>query len=379
MNLNFLGEALLGEDEARAPAGEVSRRAADAGGRGALGQDLARSIRRSPRWPASTRCACSATGLELLYRGRGAPPFIRADGTAVPKFVYLDMEEYRDLQSHRGGLHAHARPARAGGRERRASRCRRTFRTPPACSGRSTSGRGGAWRRGGAPVTIRIVKGANMEMERVEAVAAGLAAGSVQGEARHGCELQAHAARSAAARRISPRCGSAWRRTTFSTSPMGWFWRRRRMPATACSLRCSKAWRTISGARWWSGTRNMLLYAPACRKEEFLNAIGYLIRRLDENTGPENFLRHAFKLTPEAAEWRALEHGFREFVSRSDADDAPRRTQNRNTSASTSRALRWTGASFDQRTGHRLVAAAEFGMGGGIVRAECDRRRTSRS
>jgi RHH-type proline utilization regulon transcriptional repressor/proline dehydrogenase/delta 1-pyrroline-5-carboxylate dehydrogenase len=75
-------------------------------------------------------------------------------------------------------------------------------------------------------------------------------------------------------------------------------------------------------------TRNLLLYAPACRKEGFLNAIGYLIRRLDENTGPENFLRHAFKLRVGSLEWDQLERGFRECFSVSVAD-APRRTQNR--------------------------------------------------
>ena len=50
-------------------------------------------------------------------------------------------------------------------------------------------------------------------------------------------------------------------------------------------------------------SRNLLLYAPACRKENFINAIGYLIRRLDENTGPENFLRHAFKIEVDSPEW----------------------------------------------------------------------------
>ena len=41
---------------------------------------------------------------------------------------------------------------------------------------------------------------------------------------------------------------------------------------------------------------NLLLYAPACKKKDFIHAIGYLVRRLDENTGPDNFLRHAFRL-----------------------------------------------------------------------------------
>src|SRR5205085_2429125 len=75
-------------------------------------------------------------------------------------------------------------------------------------------------------------------------------------------------------------------------------------------------------------TRNLLLYAPACRKEEFLNAIGYLIRRLDENTGPENFLRHAFKLKVGSSDWEQLERGFR-AASSIEVSDAPRRTQNR--------------------------------------------------
>ena len=51
---------------------------------------------------------------------------------------------------------------------------------------------------------------------------------------------------------------------------------------------------------------NILLYAPACKKEKFINAIGYLVRRLDENTGPSNFLRYAFHLKPGSANWVML-------------------------------------------------------------------------
>ena len=54
----------------------------------------------------------------------------------------------------------------------------------------------------------------------------------------------------------------------------------------------------------------MLLYAPACRQEDFINAIGYLVRRLDENTGPDNFLRHAFNIEVGSAEWQQLEQQF---------------------------------------------------------------------
>ena len=59
----------------------------------------------------------------------------------------------------------------------------------------------------------------------------------------------------------------------------------------------------------------MLLYAPACRQEGFLNAIGYLVRRLDENTGPQNFLRHAYRLQPDSDDFRELSGAFRSSLA----------------------------------------------------------------
>ena len=94
--------------------------------------------------------------------------FTRADGSEVPKFIYLDMEEYRDrritadafMQTlDRPGLeHVHAGIALQ-------AYIPDSYRTQCRIN---------EWARrrlamGGAPVTIRIVKGANMEMERVEA------------------------------------------------------------------------------------------------------------------------------------------------------------------------------------------------------------------
>src|SRR6202012_1597176 len=67
-----------------------------------------------------------------------------------------------------------------------------------------------------------------------------------------------------------------------------------------------------------------------CKKEHFITAIGYLIRRLDENTGPENFLRHAFKIKAGSKDWKKLEQGFLSAQAAMDrVSDAPRRTQNR--------------------------------------------------
>ena len=78
-------------------------------------------------------------------------------------------------------------------------------------------------------------------------------------------------------------------------------------------------------------TKDILLYCPIATKKNFQNAIAYLIRRLDENTGPDNFLRAAFGLKPGTPEWEEqvllFINACRESTS---VSMAPRRTQDRN-------------------------------------------------
>lgn len=45
-----------------------------------------------------------------------------------------------------------------------------------------------------------------------------------------------------------------------------------------------------------SKLHNLILYAPVCDEAHFNNAIAYLVRRLDENTSEDNFMRHFFNL-----------------------------------------------------------------------------------
>ena len=40
----------------------------------------------------------------------------------------------------------------------------------------------------------------------------------------------------------------------------------------------------------------MLLYAPVTRVDDFASAVAYLVRRLDENTSDENYLKAAFDI-----------------------------------------------------------------------------------
>ena len=96
MNVNYLGEAILGEDEAQArlqayvqalqvPEIEVV--------------SIKISTLHSQISPLAREhtIATLCDRLELLYRAAAHVNYLRPDGSLVPKFVYLDMEEYRDM------------------------------------------------------------------------------------------------------------------------------------------------------------------------------------------------------------------------------------------------------------------------------------------
>ncbi|MEG2864868.1 MAG: bifunctional proline dehydrogenase/L-glutamate gamma-semialdehyde dehydrogenase [Mucinivorans sp.] len=56
----------------------------------------------------------------------------------------------------------------------------------------------------------------------------------------------------------------------------------------------------------------IILYTPVVSDEHFLNAVSYLVRRLDENTGPENFLSYSFGLKADSKEWKFLTRQFQD-------------------------------------------------------------------
>ena len=70
---------------------------------------------------------------------------------------------------------------------------------------------------------------------------------------------------------------------------------------------------------------NFILYAPVAASDQFLNAVTYLIRRLDENTAPENYLRHSFGMQENSQEWEYLKQQFLDGVALSATVSAERR------------------------------------------------------
>ncbi len=74
----------------------------------------------------------------------------------------------------------------------------------------------------------------------------------------------------------------------------------------------------------------LLLYTPVVSEAEFDVAISYLFRRLEENAADENFIRHLFSLEPNSAAFQTEANKFRAAVAdRHRVPVGPNRTQDR--------------------------------------------------
>ena len=325
MNLNLLGESLLGEDEAvvRLEKYLAALQSPDVEVLSVKISTIDSQILPIAREHTLGRL-CDR--LELLYRAAAHAGFTREDGSRVPKFLYLDMEEYRDLSlTAEAFMRTLSRPGL--GAVRAGIALQAYVPDSHRWQRRIT-----AWARdrvaaGGSPVTIRIVKGANMEMERIDAALHGWP----QAPFRTKLETDANYKRMLAyalepAHAAAVRVGVA-SHNLFDVA-LGMVLAGRMDAADAVQFEMLEGMANHQRRALFERTRRLLLYAPACRKEDFLNAIGYLIRRLDENTGPENFLGHAFRLEVGGAEWQLLERAFRASCTTA-VGDAPRRTQDR--------------------------------------------------
>jgi len=77
--------------------------------------------------------------------------------------------------------------------------------------------------------------------------------------------------------------------------------------------------------------KHIILYTPVVKANHFLNAISYLVRRLDENTGKDNFLSYTFNLKLDSQHWNFLAEQFIEAYNMKDTiQTTPFRKQNRN-------------------------------------------------
>lgn len=243
-----------------------------------------------------------------LLRAAKEHLFRRFDGVMTPKLVHVDMEEYRDLrltvELFKRTLDLPEFFTTTAGIALQAY-------LPDAMSYQIdlTQYAQGRIARGGAPIRMRLVKGANLGMEQVEASLRGWPQAPYYTKADVDSNFKRmvdFACQKNHAEAIHIGVGS---HNLFDI-------------AYALIMRAEQEveeWVTFEMLEGMAEPMrrvvhylagHMLLYCPVAYAEEFHNAIAYLVRRLDENTGPENFLRIAFGADPDSAPWRDQERRF---------------------------------------------------------------------
>lgn len=327
LNLNHLGEAILGEQEAIRRLNIYLR-------------DLERSDIEYVSIKISTIFSqinildwdkteeILAERLRQLYRTAMHHTFKRADGVRVAKFVNLDMEEYRDLhltkELFKRVLSEEEFLLFSAGIVLQAY-------LPDAfhIQQELTSWAHQRMSRGGAPVKIRIVKGANLAMEQVES-------------SLHDWEQTPYKTKHEVDANYKRMVTFGCQKENAQAVHIGVASHNLFDIAYAMLLRAEHGVEKEITFEMLEGmadhlrrvvqklTGSILLYCPVATREDFQSAIAYLIRRLDENTGPENFLRHSFGLRPGTPDWQQQVELFSRACKEIKTVSAePRRKQNR--------------------------------------------------
>ena len=183
---------------------------------------------------------------------------------------------------------------------------------------------------GGAPVKMRLVKGANLEMETVVSSLRGwpnpIRPSKTEVDANY-LHLLERALLPENARALHLGVAS---HNLFSIAYAHLLAQRngtaRYMTFEMLEGMANHLWRAQS----MLGNR-VILYTPVVKDEHFLNAVSYLVRRMDENTAPDNFLTHSFNLKPGTKEWDFLAKQFEDAYAMKDSlTHVSPRTQNRN-------------------------------------------------
>ena len=327
LNLNLLGEAILGE-------GEAQRRLE--GFLALLARDDVEyiSVKISAICSQLNQVAFEQTlmmvkeRLRLLYRQALAHQYRHPDGRVTPKFINLDMEEYRDLRltvaAFRDVLDEPEFAELSAGLALQAY-LPDSYQIQQHLTAWAMNRR----QRGGAPVKLRIVKGANLAMERVEASLRGWPQAPYTTKVETDANFKrmvAYGALPAHAQAVHLGIGS---HNLFDIA-YSLLLRRMHGMEQAIEFEMLEGMANHQARALQAQAGGLLLYAPVVKAEDFHSAIAYLVRRLDENTAPENFLHDLFGLEPGSPAWNRQRDRFLEAVAQQNlVSDRPRRTQDR--------------------------------------------------
>ena len=375
LNLNLLGEAVLGDDEA-------DRRLART-------LDLIRrpdvdyvSVKASS--VASQLVPWDLEGSRDRLVERLTPLFTEARDRGV--FVNLDMEEYKDL--HLTVALFRTLLELPGLRDASAGIVLQAYLPDSVAALDELAAF--ARRRvdaGGAPIKVRLVKGANLAMERVDA-------------ALHDWPQAPYATKAEVDANYVRLLEHALRPELADALRIGVASHHLHHVALAVELAAARGVERQMDVEMLQGMapaqadavaadlpseESLVLYTPVVHAEDFDAAVSYLVRRLEENAGHENYLYAMFSEAGPAS------YVDRFLASVRDHDlvaDTPRRTQDRSAEMSgttlschpaSGNRRSSIGPRVPQRARHRPLAARQPGVGPARGRRHARRRRRTRA
>ena len=266
--------------------------------------------------------------------GRLVPLYGLAAGSAPPKFINLDMEEYRDLDLTIAVFMAVLDRAEFAGLE--AGIVLQAY-LPDAMSAMHRLQAWAADRRarGGAGIKVRLVKGANLPMERVEA-------------SLHGWPLATWATKQATDanyKRVLRWAMTPQRLANVRLGVAGhnlfdvaytWVLAGRREVRDHIDFEMLLGMAAGQAAAVRETVGGLLLYTPVVHPDEFDAAIAYLVRRLEEGASSDNFMSAVFELHEDTSLFERERSRFLESLAELDGEDPafvpePRRVQDRHT------------------------------------------------
>ncbi|HSJ28234.1 MAG TPA: bifunctional proline dehydrogenase/L-glutamate gamma-semialdehyde dehydrogenase, partial [Acidimicrobiia bacterium] len=319
LNVNLLGEAVLGEGEATrrldATIALLERPDVDY-----VSVKISSIVAELNLWAFDHTVDLIEERLRLLFRV--------ATRSDTPKFVNLDMEEYEDLDLT---LTAFMRLLDEDEFSRLDAGIVLQTYLPDAFDAlrRLTEWANDRYHRSGGEVKVRLVKGANLAMERVAAEIHGWR------QAPYGSKEETDANyKRCLDWALTPERLAGMRIGVASHNLFDVAWSlllaAHRAVADRVDFEMLQGMAPSEAEIVRQAAGSLRLYTPVVARSDFDTAISYLFRRLEENSDPENFISVLFDLDPHGPAFADQESRFRRSLAlRHHVSTSPRRDQDR--------------------------------------------------
>jgi RHH-type proline utilization regulon transcriptional repressor/proline dehydrogenase/delta 1-pyrroline-5-carboxylate dehydrogenase len=327
VNINLIGEVVLGEEEA-AERMEKYLKALSNPNIDYISIKISTIYSQINALNFENTVEILVEKLSKIYAQAKKYPYVAPNGMKSNKFINLDMEEYRDLaitvEVFKRTLEKPEFKDFYAGIVLQAYLPDSFNWQKDLCDWAKNR-----VKNGGAPIKFRLVKGANMEMEETEA------------SQKH-WEMVTYTDKSDTDSNYKRMARYALQKENAEFMHIGTASHNLFELAYATVLsqaNGTSAYHTLEMLEGMSEaarlaikeiSKSVILYAPTASKEQFTNAIAYLVRRLDENTGPNNFIRYSFGLKVGSNDWQMQKELFiKSFENEKTSFVGAKRKQNR--------------------------------------------------